>query len=123
MSADSNEGETAADRTPVVIFARGVVDEDKRPEFLRRVLELSQIAGGESGTLAWNWHTDRSDPSVLWVHEIYADLDALAVHRENVRGLLRPFGACFLEPPVPHRCAPLAIRGVVSPADGRGSRD
>jgi hypothetical protein len=45
----------------------------------------------------------------VWTYEIYADAEALDVHRRSVRPLLRDYAACFVEPPTPHRCTPLTI--------------
>lgn len=91
----------------VVIFASGVVDEAKRPEFLERAEELRRRCLADAGTLAWSWFSDREDPSIVWIYEEYADDVALNVHRETVRGLLRPLLACFSERLVAHRCVPL----------------
>ena len=93
----------------IIIFARGVVNEDRRGELLARMAELQRIAAGEAGTLLYEWCSDLANPSVVWTYEIYADAEALDVHRRSVLPLLRDFAACFVEPPTPHRCTPLTI--------------
>jgi len=85
------------------------VDEDRRGELLGHLVELQRIAASEPGTLLYEWCADRTDPSVLWAHEIYADVEALDAHRRNIHTLLPALGACFRTPPTPHRCVPLTI--------------
>ena len=93
----------------IVVLARGVVDDVKRPQLLQKIVELQRLCAAEPGTLLYMWCVDRTDPSVLWANEIYRDMDALRAHRANVRPFLPALSACFLEPPTPHRCSPLIL--------------
>jgi quinol monooxygenase YgiN len=93
----------------VAILASGVVDESRRADLVRQLSVLRRIVADEPGTLAWEWYSDTSDASVLWVYELYADLDALDRHRQNVKSLLPGVASCFSVPITPHRCRPLAI--------------
>lgn len=93
----------------VAIIAHGVIDEDRRADLTERLAVVRRLVADEPGTLAWQWYSDRTDPSVLWVYELYADLDALDRHRRNVIDLLPGIGECFRVSPTLHRCRPLDI--------------
>jgi quinol monooxygenase YgiN len=93
----------------VIVFARGVVDEGKRDDLHEQLVRLRRLADAEPGTLFYQWCVDTTDSTVLWAHEIYADIDALKAHRANVGPFLPALAACFREPPTPHRCSPLAL--------------
>ena len=93
----------------VVVIARGVVAEGRSKQLLGFLARLQALTAAEPGTLSQQWYYDRTDPSVLWVHEVFQDVAALDVHRENVRELLKELARCFVELPVPNRCAPLIV--------------
>jgi quinol monooxygenase YgiN len=104
-----NDRHPAPSGGEVAVIAHGVVAEDRRTDLVPRLSVLRSIVAEEPGTLAWQWYYDRTDASVLWVYELYADEDALDRHRRNVAELLPGVAECFLVRPEPHRCRPLAV--------------
>ncbi len=91
---------------PEVLITRMVV----YPEAVERSLGVfrdmqADVHDNEAGTLSYHYYQDVNEPTIFWVHEVFADREAKE-HHLGRHGQRRPdFDAILAEPPVFHEVA------------------
>lgn len=91
---------------PEVLITRMVV----LPEALERSLRVfrdmqADVHVNEAGTISYQYYQDVKEPTIIWVHEVFADSEAKDVHLGRHSQRRPDFDAILAEPPVFHEVA------------------
>jgi quinol monooxygenase YgiN len=90
------------------IITRMVVHRDQLQRAMRVFRDMqSDVHASEPGTLAYQYYQSVDDPTVFWVHEVFADAAAKELHLGGHRHRRADFDAILAEPPQFHAVAPL----------------
>ena len=86
----------------------------KRDEALAALMAVMPSAEAEDGTEVYSFHTEKFDPDVLWVFELYTDDAALDVHGNSpaVAELFGALGDLLAEPPMMAMATMEAAKGL-----------
>jgi quinol monooxygenase YgiN len=103
------EGRSAAGgQVHAVLITRMVI----HPEQLDRALAVfrdmqADVHANEAGAVFYQYYQDQAEPTVFWVHEVFADEVAKATHLGRHGQRRVDFDAILAEPPVFHEVAEL----------------
>jgi quinol monooxygenase YgiN len=106
---------------PVTIITRLVANPGRRADLMAEFAELHDRVAEEEGTLVFAMHEARDEPDVVVFYEVYADEEALRVHRASpvVEAIVPRLGALVAVPPQVTYATPVRTKGLPSP-DRRG---
>ena len=91
-----------------VLITRLVVRSEEVERAVRVFCDMqADVRTNEPGTLDYQYYRGIDDPTVFWVHEVFADEAAKAVHLGRHRQRRPDFDAILAEPPQFHAVAPL----------------
>ena len=91
-----------------VLITRMVVHPHQLERARRVFLDMqADVRAHEAGTVSYTYYQDVNDPTVFWVHEVFADAAAKATHLGRHGQRRADFDAVLAEPPVFHEVAEL----------------
>jgi quinol monooxygenase YgiN len=62
----------------------------------------ADVRDNEPGTISYQYYQDAAEPTVFWVHEVFADRAAKSTHLGRHGQRRADFDAILAEPPVFH---------------------
>ena len=94
-------------------FVKLVAHPGKRDELQAALHAMFPTVATEDGTVIYSLHIDRNDDNAVWLYELYADDDALAVHSgsEAMATLLGALAGLVAEPPIMAFTTPVDAKG------------
>jgi quinol monooxygenase YgiN len=98
----------------IALLAKLPIQAGKRDEFVDAFSAMFPVVEEEQGTLAYVVHTDDKDENVVWVYELYADDEALALHSgsDGMKAAIAAFGPLLDGRPELIRLTPVQGKGL-----------
>jgi quinol monooxygenase YgiN len=91
-----------------VLITRMVVRADQLDRAIRVFSDMqADVRANEPGTVAYQYYQGVENPTVFWVHEVFADEAAKTTHLGRHGQRRSDFDAILAEPPQFHAVAPL----------------
>jgi quinol monooxygenase YgiN len=91
---------------PEVLITRMVVHPDAIEHSLVVFRDMqADVHANESGTLSYQYYQDVNEPTIFWVHEVFADSAAKNIHLGRHHQRRPDFDAILAEAPVFHEVA------------------
>ena len=92
-----------------VLITRLVVHPEQVDRALRVFRDMqADVRASEPGTISYQYYRQVDDPTVFWVHEVFADDAAKQVHLGRHGQRRADFDAILAEPPEFNAVAPLS---------------
>lgn len=98
----------------IAVIARISCKPEAAQDVEDRLRSMIDVVAAEEGTEQYVLHRDTSDPTSLWMYELYTDMGAFGAHSGSpqMAEMLGALGDATSEPPLLVVLEPLAAKGV-----------